>query len=55
MASSSRELLVVILDTNPVWWSLVSLGKLGTTANANINNAANKENVNIEKKIQSNI
>ena len=46
--SSSRELLVIILDTNPIWWSLVSTGKIGSTShlsNANINNAANKENV----------
>ena len=46
--NSSRELLVIILDTNPIWWSLVSTGKIGTPShlpNVNINNPANKDNV----------
>ncbi len=44
--NSSRELLVIILDTNPIWWSLVSTGKIGTPSHLpNVNNPANKDNV----------
>ncbi len=52
MSTSSRELLVIILDTNPIWWNLMSTGKIGSTSHSsilNINNAANKDNVILNK------
>ena len=47
---SERNLLITIIDTNPLWWSIISSGLLKPNStsqgsNLNLNNTSNKENV----------
>lgn len=47
---SEKNLLIVVMDTNPVWWGLQSSGLIKSNANQKNNGVQGSENVTLIKK-----
>ena len=48
---SQRNLLIAIIDTNPIWWGMQSSGLILAANKSNANKAINQDNVKLEFKI----